>query len=210
MQYLDRVADQIESDDTPAIQIWVNSDGIPVAANQTTRRFVASRAVVSWDRIVFAADLERWDDVLRSSICDQVSFSGCFRLRRFDNAVRHFIVHGESRFDCDGAYMGHLLAALEITEMTENQLDMDPISHNGNAAVLKRQAMAWHDQLVSAVTVVSTSADILSTSLAAGADADADGALQEVLRKMTGGCDALRNGIRMLREASRNCRSTEI
>ncbi|MEO2015668.1 MAG: hypothetical protein ABGZ53_14990 [Fuerstiella sp.] len=154
---------------------------MPIAGNQTTRRFVASRAVVSWDRIVFAGDLERWDDVESTSIRDQVSLAGGFRLRRFDNAVRHFVIHGAPRFDGDGTYMGHLLAGLEVTEMTENRLDVAPVSPNGHADVLKRQAMVWHDQLVSAVTVISASANILSTSLPV--ETDADGALQEVLRK---------------------------
>ncbi|HIE95849.1 MAG TPA: hypothetical protein EYG03_28500 [Planctomycetes bacterium] len=200
MQHSDRVADQIESDDTPALQIWMNSDGLPVAGNQTTRRFV-----VSWDRIVFAADLAWWDEAVRTSIRDHVSWAGCFRLRRFDNAVRQFIIHGEPRFDGDGTYVGHLLAGLEVTEMTANQLDAIPVRHNGNPDVLQRQATEWHDQLVSAVTVISTSADILSTSMVA----ETDGSMQEVLKKMTDGCDTLRSVIRMLREASKNVPPTD-
>jgi len=205
LQYCERVAGQIESDDTPALQIWVNSEGMPTAGNQTTRRFSATRTVASWESIVFAADLERWDDVLNTSILEQTLLSGCFRLRRFDNAIRHFVIRGEPRFDGRGAYAGHLLAGLEVNEMTVNQLAVVPRNPNGNSDVVKRQALEWHDQLVSAATVICTSADIISTSLAV--DSDADGSLIEVLRKLTAGCDALRSGIRMLSERSRSSSS---
>ncbi len=151
------IAQRIEDDATPALQLLVNRSGSPVALNQTARRFVAESSINTWHRLFAENEISRWIDMISASSSQQIPVSGCFLLRRFDKAVRRFVLRAEPKYTGTGVFLGHVVSGMDISDITPAETQ----ATQPHQAVGSTDAMHWHDELVSVATVLSGYVDLL-------------------------------------------------
>ena len=149
-----RIRDSVNEDDSPAVLVCSDASGAPVAANQTARRFVPAEGIAAWSDLLVASDCEDWSTAIHRSCIDSAPVVGSYRFRRFDNAVRRFVVRAEPRYDSVGKFVGHIVSAMDISDIWQG-LD------SGENSIVKEIAGGWHDRLVSISTVVSVSTELI-------------------------------------------------
>ena len=169
---------EVQQDTGPALLLLVNESGAPVALNRTARQFLFQKEQVRWADIIHGDDLPSWDTQLQESLESQTQISGWFRLRRFDHAIRQFVLRAEPRYDVQGTFAGYLVSGLDVTDIggkarlssARSQAAVVTVSTSqddgaGDIPVLARK---WHDALVKDATVLRAATqllrDYLSTS----------------------------------------------
>lgn len=148
----------VNQDDSPAILVCSDSNGNPGAANHAARRFASTAGIESWSDLMMLPDHEDWSSSIKRSCIDSTPVCGVFRLRRFDNAVRTFIMRAEPRYDASGTFLCHIVSAMDISDFS------DELSVNNELSV-QEIAGTWHERLVSISTVVSASTELIDSLL---------------------------------------------
>lgn len=162
---------EVQQDTGPALLLLVNESGVPVALNRTARQFLFQKEQVRWVDIIHGDDLASWDTQLQESLGSQTQISGWFRLRRFDHAIRQFVLRAEPRYDVEGTFAGYLVSGLDVTDIGRKaQLSSVPSKPSvvtvptekddgsGDVPVLARK---WHDALVKDATVLRAATQLL-------------------------------------------------
>ena len=176
------IVQQLRIDGSPAIQAFLSPDGDPTVINQTMRRFIADGSLASWQSLFDPRDFTRWQELITSARSGQIPVSGAFRLRRFDQALRTFVLRAEPRYSSSGEFVGHIVSGMDITGLdaaspsAESQVP-DILLENYSTAT---NAKDWHQQLVSVSTVISGCIDTLPDLL----PEDANPNLQQILASL--------------------------
>lgn len=172
----------VNRDDSPAILVCSDAHGSPVAANLTARRFIATEGLSAWSDMFMPPDHEVWGAAIRRACLESTPVFGNYRLRRFDNAVREFVVRGEPRYSSSGAFVGHIVAAMDVSELLSGVTPSgEPVVGRENSSV-QRIVGSWHDHLVSTSTVVSASAEMIEDLLPRDVSPMCRAAIDELLR----------------------------
>ncbi|APZ95112.1 hypothetical protein [Fuerstiella marisgermanici] len=155
--------EQLRADGSPAIQTFLTPAGHPEVINQTMRRFIADGSLASWEKLFDANDFTRWQELITSARSAQIPVSGAFRLRRFDQALRTFVLRAEPRYSSQGEFVGHIVSGMDITGLDAASQPAETqapefLLESGSTATM---AKGWHQQLVSVSTVISGCIDTL-------------------------------------------------
>ena len=100
----------VELNTAPGILIFSDHRGVPLSFNPAARRLLDITPAATWDSFLDGGDVDRFRLELQKATASQSTVDGWFRLRRFDNAVRQFILRAEPRFDQGGQFFGHLIS----------------------------------------------------------------------------------------------------
>lgn len=186
-------AAQLNGDVSPALQILVAADGRLLAMNQTGQRFVGGPEPAGWADLLADSDLSRWQQLLTTAAGQQVPLSGEFRLRRFDKALRRFILRAEQRYSQSGGFDGLMVSGMDISDLStpNTVLDVRPTAPDAGSVAWTQEALRWHDELVSVATVVAGCGDVLCTLLQ---DSKRDD-VQEVLARLQAATEILRSTV---------------
>lgn len=156
---------EVEQNTSPAVLILLDSDGVPVAFNRAARQLVQVVESMMWSDILHPEETGLWQDQIGVSLEKQIPVSGWFRLRRFDNALRQFVLRAEPRYDHNGAFFGHHVSGLDVTEIaSESQptsASVDPVALSTEFDQRRAIAKEWHDALVNDATIIGVSTDVL-------------------------------------------------
>ena len=195
---------RVDHDDSPSLLIWLDADGVPRSLNRAAFQFAATKTL-DFDVLFAEADGRSWKEQIAASKREQKPVSGCFRVRRFDNALRDFVLRAEPRFDHDGHFIGHLVSGLDVTEVISETRQVSEVPRAttpelSDATKLRRIAQQWHDELVSAVTVIAISSDLLPDLLSSG-DSHR---LAELLNRVSTASDIMRAKLESLNSIARN------
>ena len=159
---------EVEQNTSPAVLILLDAAGAPVAFNRAARQLIHILDGIQWEGILHPEETKSWRDLIRLSLDKQVSVSGWFRLRRFDNAFRQFVLRAEPRFDHNGDFFGHHVSGLDVTEIAtgvqtgNSNVPVEPASAKDDKQPDYRSvAKQWHDALVTEATVINVSTDVL-------------------------------------------------
>lgn len=169
---------EVQQDTGPALLLLVNESGAPVALNRTARQFLFQKEQVRWADIIHGDDLPSWDTQLQESLESQTQISGWFRLRRFDHAIRQFVLRAEPRYDVEGTFAGYLVSGLDVTDIggkarlssprSQTAVIKVPTNKDHDSEDVPVLARKWHDALVKDATVLRAATqllrDYLSTS----------------------------------------------
>lgn len=194
-------AEQLQKDESPALQILVTADGRPIAMNLTGRRFVGAPAIAEWSDVMSSPDRNRWDELLQTALKHQVPASGSFRLRRFDKAFRTFILRAEQRYSNAGIFLGLVVSGMDISELSGPEIA--PAEAAASTSLPQgnwnQEALRWHDELVSVATIVAGCADVLGTLLQDSRRDD----VREVLARLQSATGILRSTVAELSSTGR-------
>ena len=151
----------VEADESPALQLFVDVSGAPVAFNQTARRFIAESKIASWHDLFLESEVQRWESVLISSASQQIPISECFELRRFDKATRRFVLRAEPKYSSYGVFLGQIVSGMDISDLQPVTTSPIEVSDQRQVEGLGAAAATWHDELVSIATVIAACVDML-------------------------------------------------
>jgi hypothetical protein len=174
----DAIIDRVRADNSPAVLICSNASGFPVACNITTSRFAVAAAISAWDDLLIGADVEEWTKLLEGACLNHNACGGVFGFKRFDNAIRTFVLRAEPQFNDSGTLSCHLISGLDITD----SLNQRHQSLTGEEFDLRGRAKSLHERLVSTATVLVSSADIIEGVVMAP---DTDGLLKIASQKLS-------------------------
>ena len=133
------ICNWVNEDDSPAILVCSDSHGTPAAANQTARRFAPGEGIASWSDLLMSPDCEDWATVIHRSCIESTPVCGTYRLRRFDNAARRFIMRAVPRYDPAGSFLCHLVSAMDISDVWQ---ELEPAENRS----VREIAGSWHDR----------------------------------------------------------------
>lgn len=153
----------VEQNAAPGILIFSDHRGVPISFNPAARRLFDLTSLATWDHVIDGEDLDRFRLELQKATAAQSTVDGWYRVRRFDNAIRQFILRAEPRFDRDGQFFGHLVSGLDASGLpsaTESAAECD-----NERKEVQELACRWHDWIVKDATVISVSVDLLLDEL---------------------------------------------
>ena len=190
------LAEKVHDDESSALQIFLNEDLQPVAVNQAVRSFIASDQLPGWNQFVADSDVTRWERSIQTAAANRCSLADCFHFRRFDDAVCRFVLRAEPKFKSDGEYCGHLLSAMDVTDL----LPGEQSSPSAEQTSRRSEAEKWHHELVSVSTVIKGCTDYLPTVVPEPASPD----LAAIVVQLQTAGDFLRNTVCELSSLSRS------
>lgn len=195
----------VELNTAPGILIFSDHRGVPLSFNPAARRLLDITPAATWDSFLDGGDVDRFRLELQKATASQSTVDGWFRLRRFDNAVRQFILRAEPRFDQGGQFFGHLISGLDVSGLPSVNESGTTASADSEAAAARREsremASRWHDWIVKDVTVISVSVDVLlDTSRQQALPTEAQTALVQLDRAAA----SLKREVDLLLQAARN------
>lgn len=185
---------RVRADTSPVLLLFASTSGQPLAINQAARDFINSGVLQSWQQLVDEPDLIRWQGIIHDAVRERVHFSKSTRLRRFDNAIRNFILRGEMRYTADGELAGYIIAGMDVTELTPE--DKSEVAEQPSVT---HDAQQWHDDLVSVSTVIRAYVDVLPDLFDQGNEQK----VQEVIRHLTQAATQLSDSVRELSSIAR-------
>ncbi|MCR9199128.1 MAG: PAS domain-containing protein [Planctomycetaceae bacterium] len=191
----------VERTTAPGILIFSDHRGVPLSFNPAARRLLDADATTGWEQVVDADDLDRFRLELQKATASQATVDGWFRLRRFDNAIRQFILRAEPRFDVNGQFFGHLISGLDVSGLPAVSEVTNPASERSEVREL---AARWHDWIVKDVTVISISAEVIVDQLRELQSSEADQPLNIALSKLQRAAESLRRDVDVLLQESRS------
>jgi len=196
-------AKRVEQDDCPSLLLFLNVEGTQISLNRSALLFFATNSL-TWDGVFVDSDSRLWQQKIAKSRTEQTPISGCFKLRRFDNAVRTFVLRAEPRYDHVGAFSGHVVSGLDITDVvSDRELPHDAPQQDASPDSVRQIAQKWHDELVSSVTVITISNDLLPDLISRGDS----GAIDELLNRISIACASIRANVDSMNAIARNQQS---
>lgn len=167
---------EVQQNTGPALLLLVDGSGVPIALNRSARQFFLQKERIAWADILQCDDLVVWNKRLAESLTSQTQISGWFRLRRFDHAIRQFVLRAEPRYDVEGTFAGFLVSGLDVSELggevgatgEQTEACADSSSQPGPPASSSGHELAkqWHDSLVKDATVLGAATDVLRDFIA--------------------------------------------
>jgi hypothetical protein len=194
----------LRDDNSPAIQAFSDQHGQPVVINKALRRFVADGALASWQCLFDPQDHDRWQELMLLARREQNPVSDTFRLRRFDQAVRTFVLRAQPHYDVGGEFSGHIVSGMDVTGLnvpaapSSNALDKSPNYQLED--VRRASASEWHRQLVSVSTVITGCIETIPDLL----PSDVSPQLQIVLSRLFQANSLLRKTVSELSTSARS------
>lgn len=159
---------EVEQNTSPAVLILLDANGNPVAFNRAARQLLSVVDGIPWLDVLHPSEAELWRNQIQISLQQQLPISGWFRLRRFDNAFRQFVLRAEPRYDHNGDFFGHHVSGLDVTGIAGDVQTLDAgqtatqVPEAGRGQADRRSvAKEWHDTLVNEATVIGVSTDVL-------------------------------------------------
>ena len=192
-------------DDSPSLQIWLSADELRCVLNRSAHLFFATDRIV-WTDVLAGNDKALWQAKLQVSLRDQTPMIGCFKVKRFDNAIRTFALRAEPRYGSEGQFTGHVISGLDISEFTNEQdapakaIPAAPAAPTGHSSEVRQLAEKWHDALVSSVTVLTISIDLIPDIIAQNDTVR----LNELLARIGHATEDIRTQISIMNMVARN------
>lgn len=188
----------VERNTAPGILIFSDHRGVPLSFNPAARRLLDADATTGWEQVIDVEDLDRFRLELQKATASQATVDGWFRLRRFDNAIRQFILRAEPRFDVSGQFFGHLISGLDVSGLPSVSEVSATVSERSE---IRELAARWHDWIVKDVTVISVSSEVIVDQLR---DQSLSEPLGNALNRLQRATESLRRDVDMLLQQSRN------